>query len=327
MALKLTNNAISYLAANISAASTSITLVPGDGVKFPTLTAGDWFPATLVKASGVIEVVRVTARSTDTFTVLRSQEGTSAQSFDAGDRIELRLTAGAAQSIQDSALGGVAALQVQVDGIDTDLAAAVASIAALDASTDASVLDLQQQINDIPPPPDGLPVGFGPVPWSLPTEPTGWIFADGRTLTGATPYTALRTAYINAGFPFGQDGSGNPNIPDMRGRVPAGKDNMGGTAANRLTTAGSGVDGATLGAAGGDQTHTLTTTQMPGHTHDLALKYVTIGGAGSSRNYWTRSAPDTLQNGTVTAGATSTGGGLAHNNTQPTLVTGYIIKT
>lgn len=327
MALKLTNNAISNLAANISAASTSITLVPGDGVKFPTLGVGDWFPATIVKPTGVLEVVQVTARSTDTLTVVRAQEGTSAKSFDAGDRIELRFTAGAAQSIQDVSLAGVAALQVQVDGIDTDLAAAVASIAALDASTDASVLDLQQQINDIPPPPDSFPVGFGPVPWSRPTEPAGWIFADGRTLTGATPYTALRSAYITDGFPFGQDGSGNPKIPDMRGRVPAGKDNMGGTAANRLTTAGSGVDGAMLGAAGGDQTHTLTTTQIPAHTHNLALKYVTVGGAGSSRNYWTRSGPDTLYDGTVTNGATSTGGGLAHNNTQPTLVTGYIIKT
>jgi len=334
MALKLTNNAISYLAANITAASTSVTLIPGDGVKFPTLGVGDWFPATLIKPSGAIEVVRVTARSTDVLTVTRAQEGTAAQSFSTGDRIELRLTAGAAQGIQEAALDGVTTLQAQVDTLSTDLDA-------LDASTTASVTDLQTQIDNIPPA-EGLPVGFGPVPWSLPTEPAGWIFADGRTLTGATPYTALRTAYIDASFPFGQDGSGNPNIPDMRGRVPAGKDNMGGTAASRLTTAGSGVDGATLGAAGGAQTHTLTSDQMPAHGHtgtaasagahthsyqqfinDSGTRYMDSG------DQWGGQSASTGSSGahTHTLTINNTGGGLAHNNTQPTLVTGYIIKT
>ena len=66
---------------------------------------------------------------------------------------------------------------------------------------------------------------------------------------------------------------------------------------------------------------------MPAHAHDLAMKYTTIGGAGSSRNYWTRSAVDTLYDGTVTDGASAKGGGLAHNNTQPTLITNYIIKS
>lgn len=81
-----------------------------------------------------------------------------------------------------------------------------------------------------------LPSGLGPLPWSLPTLPTGgWVWADGSVLLGTTDYQALRTAYINAGFPWGQDGSGNPKLPDMRGRVGAGKDDMGGTAAGRLS--------------------------------------------------------------------------------------------
>ena len=332
MGLKLSNNAVSRIASGITTSGTTISLTPGSGALFPALSVDDWFNATLLKADGTLEIVRVTARSTDVLTVTRAQEGTTAKAFNAGDMIELRLTAGTIASIETSALAGVTALQADVAVIETnvstlqtDLGALETAVATLDSETAASIIDLQVQINALPAP-EFLPVGFGPVPWSLPTEPDGWIFCDGRTLLSGTPYTALRTAYIDASFPFGQDGSGNPKMPDMRGRVAAGKDNMGGTAASRLTTASSGVDGATLGAAGGSQTHTLDTTQIPSHTHDLALKYVTVGGAGSARNYWTRSAPDTLYNGTVTGGATASGGGLAHNNTQPTVVTNYIVK-
>jgi len=108
-------------------------------------------------------------------------------------------------------------------------------------------------------------------------------------------------------------------VPDLRGRIPGGKDNMGGTAASRLTTGGSGVDGATLGASGGAETHTLSVTQMPAHQHGQnhtgsgALSQIPQGGGGAG----------TTASGVATA---SVGGGLAHNNTQPTLVTNYIIK-
>ena len=238
MGLKLSNNAVARLASSITNSETSISLTPGSGALFPALTAGDWFPATIVKSDGTLEIVKVTARSTDVLTVTRAQESTTAKTFSAGDMIELRLTAGAVATIEATAQAGVTALQGDVTTLQTDLTALEGTVATLDSTTTASVADLQSQINAIPPA-EGLPVGFGPVPWSLPTEPTGWIFCDGRTLTSGTTYTALRTAYINASFPFGQDGSGNPKIPDMRGRVPAGRDNMGGTAASRLCAAAS----------------------------------------------------------------------------------------
>src|SRR5262249_55268975 len=53
------------------------------------------------------------------------------------------------------------------------------------------------------------------------------------------------------------------NIPDLRGYMLAGKDDMGGSAANRITNGGSGIIGTTLGATGGLETHTLTTAQLP----------------------------------------------------------------
>lgn len=94
MGLKLANNAISRLSAGISPTDVTIVLVPGGGAAFPTLGAGDYFPATIVKADGTLEIVKVTARAADVFTVVRAQENTTAKAFNAGDRIELRLTAG-----------------------------------------------------------------------------------------------------------------------------------------------------------------------------------------------------------------------------------------
>lgn len=95
MAIKLTNNAVSLLAGNISAVSTTINLAPGDGVKFPVLGVGDWHPLTLINATGVREIVRCTARTADALTIVRARESTAAMAFLAGDRVELRVTAAA----------------------------------------------------------------------------------------------------------------------------------------------------------------------------------------------------------------------------------------
>lgn len=95
MGIKFANNAKSRLATSISNSDTTISVLPGDGAKFPSLTPGDFFMATIVNATGLLEIVKVTARSSDTFTVERSQEGTSPRSFNAGDAIEARMTAGA----------------------------------------------------------------------------------------------------------------------------------------------------------------------------------------------------------------------------------------
>jgi hypothetical protein len=93
MGIKLTNNAFGTLAAGINSSATSITLTTGQGARFPTLSAGDYFYATLVDTSNNLEIVKCTARSTDVLTVVRAQEGTTARSYSTGDRIEIRITA------------------------------------------------------------------------------------------------------------------------------------------------------------------------------------------------------------------------------------------
>lgn len=153
------------------------------------------------------------------------------------------------------------------------------------------------------------------LPFAGATAPTDWLLCYGQAVSRTT-YSALFAA-IGTAYGAG-DGSTTFNVPDLRGRVPGGKDNMGGSAASRLTTAGSGVDGATLGAAGGAESHTLTAAQIPAHTHPLT------NAAGAGGNY----ALGGSGYGYPTASNTSsnTGGGGAHPNAQPTLVLSYIIK-
>lgn len=94
MTLLFTNNAQSTLASGISNSDTSIVVATGQGTLFPSPSGGNTFRATLVRASdGAIEIVDVTARSTDTLTVTRAQEGTTGLAFVTGDRIECRITA------------------------------------------------------------------------------------------------------------------------------------------------------------------------------------------------------------------------------------------
>lgn len=98
--------------------------------------------------------------------------------------------------------------------------------------------------------------------------PAGWLLCYGQTISRTT-YAALYTAI---GTTYGQgDGATTFALPDTRGRASFGVDNMGGTAANRLTSAGSGVNGIVLGATGGDemlQEHEHDITD-PEHSHDL----------------------------------------------------------
>lgn len=92
------NNATSSLASGINDSDNTLLLATGEGARFPAPIAGDYFDLTLTQGIGLEtswEIVKVTARSGDTLTVARGQEGTAAAAWAAGAKAELRLTKGA----------------------------------------------------------------------------------------------------------------------------------------------------------------------------------------------------------------------------------------
>jgi len=86
-----TNNAATTLASGITNIATSLTVATGDGAEFPTLAGSQYFYCTIANNAGAVEIIKVTARSTDTFTIVRGQDGTSGTAWSAGDKVELRL--------------------------------------------------------------------------------------------------------------------------------------------------------------------------------------------------------------------------------------------
>ena len=155
------------------------------------------------------------------------------------------------------------------------------------------------------------------MPYAGTSAPTGFLLCYGQAISRSTYadlFSAISTTYGTG------DGSSTFNLPDLRGRVVAGQDDMGGSSADRLTDQTGGLNGDTLGDTGGSETHTLTTAQMPAHTHTVAAQQQ-VGGDSTNRG----------GSGQLGAAATitssSTGGDSAHNNVQPTIILNYIIRT
>ena len=100
--MSFANNAATTLSADITNSATTLTVQSGTGALFPTLTGSQYFYCTLENGSGSSrEIVKVTARSTDTFTIVRGQDGTSGTAFVLGSKVELRLVRA---NLQDFAL-------------------------------------------------------------------------------------------------------------------------------------------------------------------------------------------------------------------------------
>lgn len=169
------------------------------------------------------------------------------------------------------------------------------------------------------------------------SAPALWLLCYGQAISRTT-YAALFAAI---GTVFGSgDGSTTFNVPDLRGRVIAGADNMGGTAAGRLS-------GYTRATVGGAQSVTLTLAGIPahthadvGHTHGASDSGHAHGGgaqpnqfryAGGSSATGVPGQQDTdtgyanVTIGTGYANLANAGSSGSHSNVQPTMALNYII--
>jgi len=115
----------------------------------------------------------------------------------------------------------------------------------------------------------------------------------GKTLLNygqAVSRTLFPTLFAKFGTTYGSgDGSTTFNLPDERGRVRASLDNMGGSAAGRLTSATMSPNGSTLGATGGTETVTVagTTGTESFDYGNVGAGGITVAGAGHTHNYST----------------------------------------
>jgi microcystin-dependent protein len=147
-------------------------------------------------------------------------------------------------------------------------------------------------------------------PYGGETAPAGWLLCDG-SIVSRTDYAEL---FESIGESYGEGNKVSTfGIPDMRGRIPVGLDNMGGTSANRITGEWADVRGGKSGA----ETETLDTNKIPAHTHGYFRK-ITTGGSSAGGD------PNSITNTTINMD--NTGSGMGHNNMQPSLVVNYIIK-
>jgi microcystin-dependent protein len=142
--------------------------------------------------------------------------------------------------------------------------------------------------------------------------PSGWYVCAGQAVSRAT-YAAL---FSVLGTAWGAgDGSTTFNLPDLRSRVTAGLDNMGGSAAGRITSGVAGIQGTTLGAVGGNQAtqahnHALTdpghvhVVSDPTHTHLIAGELVGTGSDSAGLTNWTGGNAPNVVSGPASTGIT-----------------------
>jgi microcystin-dependent protein len=187
------------------------------------------------------------------------------------------------------------------------------------------------------------------------TAPSGWIMASGLTIGDASSsgtgransdtlalFTLLWNSYSNSilavsggrGSSAAADYAAHKTIaiPDLRGRVTAGKDDMGGSDAARFYGA---MSGTVLGSSGGEAMHTLTTAEIPQHSHgvtDPGHHHSIFGTTETfpmqSNNRQSLQNPGWTITGDSVTGISiqNTGGGTSHINVQPTWIVNKIIK-
>ena len=156
--------------------------------------------------------------------------------------------------------------------------------------------------------PMSLPSGVI-MPFAGQSAPEGWMLCFGQEVNRDT-YSDL---FMILGDTYGSgDGSSTFNLPDLRGRMLLGIDNMGGESANRVVNEQADV----LGGNGGEENHTLTEDEMPSHSHSGSMSQSGGGGSHSGSGAHHGNSNNTSESG----------GNQPHNNMPPFITINYIIK-
>lgn len=146
--------------------------------------------------------------------------------------------------------------------------------------------------------------------------PAGWMFCEGQQL----PISEYETLFQLIGTTYGGDGQNTFALPDLRGRIPV---HMGqGPGASQSYT---------IGQTGGVETVTLTTQQIPTHSHTPLAQSETGTQAGPGGGVWAASslrlftsfAPTKQMDAHAMGPA---GGSQPHDNFQPYLCVDFIIS-
>lgn len=141
--------------------------------------------------------------------------------------------------------------------------------------------------------------------------PAGWMFCEGQLL----PISEYETLFNLIGTTYGGDGQSTFALPDLRGRVPV---HMG--------------NGFTLAETGGVETVSLTSQQIPAHSHPFLAAgvngdQINPGGNLPANSFNVTPYINDVPNGNMNAGAiTATGGSQPHSNFQPYLCVDFIIS-
>lgn len=179
-----------------------------------------------------------------------------------------------------------------------------------------------------------VPIG-GVIPyWGSVVPSSQWVFPYGQEVSRST----YATLWARAGSPDTGDGNTTFNILDMRGRAIFGQDNMGGSAANRITNSGSGIVGTTLGAAGGAQNVVIAKANLPNYTLEQTLDIANKSGvthnfqvtenfnADSPGTNVVRTVDFTNSNLAITGGVQSGGSDTPLNKMPPTIILPFILR-
>jgi microcystin-dependent protein len=191
--------------------------------------------------------------------------------------------------------------------------------------------------------PFGIPLGASMQFWGTTAPNSNFAFPFGQAIsrtTYATLFTLLSTTY-GAG-----DGLTTFNLPDLRGRVVASPDNMGGSDAGRLSNAASNIAGQrnSLGGTGGEVVHTLSLGELPTGITSNGVNNISVGssaafiqgqptvigqpGTGSPTGYLagpSQAGVSSSGNNNIGVTSNNTGGG-AHNVVQPTILANQILR-